>query len=239
MSKNRNKKFIGGLAVALLLPLSFYVVAKLLAKDKVNLPKYYGVERVDTRKGEDGAAVSDTVYRTLSDLALTNQLGRQVSLNKDLPGKILVVNFFFVNCPTVCPKLSKSMSVLQTAFTKDPKKETAFDTTVHFVSITVQPEADSFPALRAYADSYRADHDRWWFLTGDRNAIYNYAHNQLGLVMGATDGGADEMTHTQKLVLIDKERHIRGYYDGLDPADLKRCADDIILLSIEKKRKKK
>jgi protein SCO1/2 len=131
------------------------------------------------------------------------------------------------------------MTVLQKAFKKDPKKETAFDTTVHFVSVTVQPEADSFPALRAYAENYDADHDRWWFLTGDRNAIYDYAHNELGLVMGETTGGAEDMTHSQKIVLVDKDRNIRGYYDGLDPDDLKRCADDIIILSLEKKRKKK
>jgi protein SCO1/2 len=76
-------------------------------------------------------------------------------------------------------------------------------------------------------------------LTGDRNVIYDFARNELGVSVQPTGGGVDDLIHTQKLVLVDRDRHIRGYYDGLDSADLKRCADDIILLTLEKKKKKK
>lgn len=229
--KNKRIRLIGGLAVAVLLPLSFFVVAKLLSKDELHLPDYYVVERVDTVV-EDGETYYDSVYRQVDDITLVNQLGDTVSVNKDLEGKIVVVNFFFTECPTVCPRLTSNLTLLQKAFKKN-------DTTVHIVSISVDPERDSVNVLRDYAERYKANHDHWWFLTGDRSKIYDYARNELRIVMGQGGEGAEDFVHTQKLVLLDKERHIRGYYDGLDTAALKQCADDIVWLSLEKKRKKR
>jgi protein SCO1 len=229
--KISNKRFFGGLAVALLLPLSFWLITRLLSKDKIYLPNYYGVDSVVTRV-EDGKNINDTIFHVVPDITLTNQLGQTVSVNKDLKGKILVVNFMFATCPTICPRLTGNMLLLQRAFRKN-------DTTVHLVSMTVDPTHDSFQVLRAYADRYKVNHDHWWFLTGDRAAIYNYVRKELGLTMQPGDGGTEDFIHSQKLVLLDKDRNIRGYYDGLDSADLKRCSDDIVLLSLEKKRKRK
>lgn len=237
MSKNSNKKFIGGLAVALLLPLSFYIIIRKMSEGKIKLPSYYGIERIDSNV-VDGKMVRDTVYRHVPDIVLTNQLGKQVSLNNNLKGKILIVDFFFTQCPDVCPKLTSNMLMLQRAFKKDNKSEINYDTTMRFISISVDPEHDSVPVLREYADRFHANHDRWWFLTGDRKAIYNFARNELHVTMQPGDGGAEDFIHSQKMVLIDQDRFIRGYYDGLDSADLKRCADDVILLSLEKKKRK-
>ena len=124
-----------------------------------------------------------------------------------------------------------NMTMLQRAFRKN-------DTTVHLLSISVDPANDSVQALRSYADNIGVNHDHWWFLTGDRQAIYDYARNHLKLLAKPADGGIEELNHSQTLVLLDKDRYVRGYYDGLDTASLKHCADDIILLSLEKKRKK-
>ena len=238
MSSNKPRyRFILGLAVALMLPLSFYLIGKLLKKDRILLPHYYGVEKVDTiKKGEK--IEYDTTYKHVADLKGINQLGRTVSLNEDLKGKIIVVDFFFVNCPDVCPRLTGNMTLLQKAFRKSFKQENGLENDVHLVSITVNPERDSFPALRAYAEKYRVDHDHWWFITGDKPAIYDYARNQLGVAVGPGDGGAEDFIHTEKLVLLDKDRHIRGYYDGLDTVQLRKCADDMVLLTMEKKKKK-
>ncbi len=229
--KKKNRTFLLGLAVAILLPLSFYMIAKLLSKDRIDLPDFYVVDKVDTVI-EDGETYYDSVYHRVADVELVNQLGDTVSINRDLGDKIVVVNFFFTTCPTVCPKLTQHVKMLQNAFKKN-------DTTVHLVSISVDPGKDSFPALRLYADQHGADHDHWWFLTGDRDKIYNYAYNELRVVMGREEEGIDKFIHTQKLVLLDKDRHIRGYYDGVDTAELRRCADDIILLTLEKKRKRR
>jgi len=235
MTKKKNTSFILGLAVAFLLPLSFFMIAKVLSKDKIHLPSRYGIERVDTFT-KDGKLLSDTIYHTVGDLQLTNQLGDKVSLNKELVGRILVVNFFFVTCPAVCPKLTGNIGMLQKAFRKNPKVENGLDNSVHFLSMSVDPVHDTFPALRAYADRFGVNHDHWWFLTGDKQSIYNFARNELKLLVGPGDGGAEDFIHTEKLVLIDAKRNIRGYYDGLDTVEIKRCADDIVLLTMEKEK---
>lgn len=226
--KKSNNKFFLGLTVAALLPLSFYLVTAQLSKGKIQMPGHYIADRTSP----------DTVWHTMADLQLTNQIGNTVSLNKDVANRILVIDFIFTHCTSTCPQLSQHMKLLQTGFRKDPKKEASLDTIVQFISITVDPTRDSFPALRAYADKYGANHDHWWFLTGDKATIYNFARNELGLSTGPGDGGSEDFIHTEKMILVDKDRHIRGYYNGLDITDVRKCADDIVLLTLEKKKKK-
>lgn len=226
-----------GLAVALLLPLSFYFIVSELSKGKVKMPGHYGIEKVDTRKTGEKVYL-DTVYHQVNDLTLTNQLGEKVSINKDLAGKMVVIDLFFTNCPSICPQLTEHMKLLQKGFKKDPKKEASLDTIVQFVSITVNPERDSFQALRTYADRAGANHDHWWFLTGDKKTIYQFIRNELGILTGPGDGGVDDFIHSEKFVLLDRDRYIRGYYNGLNDTDVRKCADDIVLLTLEKKKKK-
>lgn len=230
-NNNKTKRIILAFAVAAGLPLLFYFITRVLSKDSIKLPDYYMVDHVDTFE-EDGTVYLDSIYKQVPEITLVNQLGDTVSLNGDLKGKIVVVDFFFTTCPTICPRLTGNMLLLQNAFKKN-------DTTVHLLSMSVDPQHDTVAALRAYADQYQVNHDHWWLLTGDRSKIYTFARNELGLAVTPGGQGVDDFLHTQKVVLLDKERHIRGYYDGTDTAEMKRCADDIILLSLEKKRKKK
>lgn len=230
--KTKNSKFLIGIAVAFLLPLSFWLVINFMSKSKVpRAPKYYIAEGYD-------AVAKDSIYHKVQELTLTDQFGNEVSLNKDLKGKIVVVNFFFTNCPTICPQISRNIEMLQDAFRKDPKKKTTLDTSVHFVSISVDPERDSFPALRKYADRFKANPDHWWFLTGSRETIYNYARKQLFVTMQEGTGGLDDFIHSEKMVLLDTNRYIRGYYNGRDTGDVIRCADDIVILTRQKKQRK-
>jgi len=233
--KKNNKNFIIGLAVAVLVPLSFYIVGSFRYNTKF-LPRYYIAEGIDSHQVK-GKMQIDTVYHKVADLQLTNQLGRLISTNTDLKGKIMVIDFFFVSCPTICPRLTKNMGMLQKAYRKNPRLENSLDTAVQFLSITVNPSHDSANVLRAYADKHGADHDHWWFLTGDKKVIYNFARNELFVSVQPGDGGDDDFIHTEKMVLVDKNRHIRGYYNGLDSMDVKRCADDIGWLVLEKEKR--
>jgi protein SCO1/2 len=226
--KNSNKKFFIGLTVALLLPFSFYIIAKILGKDKLGMPAYYNAEGVDSSVVK-GKVHYDTSFHRVKEIELFNQVGDRVSLNKDLQGKMLIVEVFFTQCGTICPRLTSNMGILQKAFRKN-------DTAVHLISISIDPENDTVQALRAYADRFAANPDHWWFLTGNRAAIADYLRNELKLMVKPSDGGVEELDHTQTIVLLDKERYIRGYYDGLDTAALKRCAEDIGLLSMQRKR---
>jgi len=234
----KSNKFILAIAVAFLVPLFCFLLVSRMSKGKVIMPKHYLVDKVQ-EKTEGGHTIKDTVYHTVADISLIDQVGRAVSLNKDLAGKMLVVDFFFTSCTASCPQLSSNMRLLQTSFKKDNRKEASLDTIVQFISITVDPAHDSFPALRAYADRYSANPDHWWFLTGDKKSIYNYARNELGVVTGPGDGGAEDFIHTEKIVLIDRNRQVRGYYDGLDVVQVRKCADDIVLLTLEKPKGEK
>jgi len=229
MKSNRSRKYIIGFAVAFLLPLSFYLIAIFKGKDKLSLPKHYRLIALDTVVTNQ-QVYQDSIFYQVPDIVLTNQLGKEVHLNQDLKNKVLVIQFLFTNCNSVCPAITKNMGVLQKAFKKN-------DTLVQLISITVDPARDSVAALRAYAERFHVNHDRWWLLTGDKQAIYTYAKEYLELEIGNGDGGVEDLVHNDKLVVLDEQRVIRGYYKASDPFDLKRCADDVVLIGMEKKRK--
>jgi protein SCO1/2 len=212
------------------------VVSQLSKKKQRQMPRYFVPE--GTVANADQSKAPDTVYHQVADLVLTNQFGKTISLNNDLKGKLLVIDFFFTTCPSICPRLTGNMKVLQTMFRKDTKKEGSLDTVVQFISITINPGHDTFQVMRAYADRHGVNHDNWYFLTGDKKTIYNYARHELRLTVGDGDGGADDLIHTEQITLLDKDRHIRGYYDGLNDTSVVRCADDIVLLTMERKHKK-
>lgn len=232
--KKSGSKFIIGIAVAVLVPLSCFLVVNKLSKAKTKqMPHFYGIERIDNKDGKP-----DTIYHQVADLVLTNQLGEKVSLNKDLKDKIVIVDFIFTTCTGTCPHLTAHMKRLQASFKKDPKKETSLEGVVQLVSITIDPAHDSVPVLRAYADAASANHDHWWFLTGDKKTIYDYARNELKLTVGPGDGGAEDFIHPEVFVVLDKDRYIRGYYRALNDTDVLKCPDDIVLLTMERKPKK-
>ncbi len=234
MPNSKNLRTIIGIAVAFGLPFSFYLVYSAKSKGKVQLPHYYVVERVG---GGAGKAPLDTVWHQAADLRGVNQVGEEVSLNESLRGDLLAVNFIFTNCPDVCPRLTSHMVFLQRAFTKSAK-DTRDTIRVQLVSISVDPERDSIPALRAYADRFRANSDHWWFLRAARRDVARFMREDLGLAGGTGEGGAEDLHHSQSIVILDRERYIRGVYNGLDSAEVVRCADDLVLLSMEKKRRR-
>ena len=231
MSNEKKKKFsyFIGIAVAFVLPLSFYLIAKSLKKGHITMPPQYRFEKL-----QDG----DSTFHQVKDISLVNQLGDTVSLNKDLKGKILVVDFIFTTCTSVCPQLTNNMKMLQLAFRKNPKRFNNLEDTVQLISISVNPEIDTFQALRVYADHHGVNHDKWWFLTGDKANIYDYARNELGLSVEEGDGNTNDFIHSQKLIVLDADRNIRGYYNGLDTGAISQCAYDVSLLTMEKKKKK-
>jgi protein SCO1/2 len=201
------------------------------------MPKRYYVDTV-VNKIVKGKAQTDTVWHQVANIELVNQLGDSVNLDQ-LKGKIIVADFFFTRCPSICPTLTRNMKKLQDALKlKDDMKriDTSF---VHFLSFSVDPERDDVSALKRYADRYGVNHDIWWMLTGPKQAIYQFGLNETKLGMVDGEGVDSNFIHTQKMVLMDKERVIRGYYDGLDSMAMKNLAEDIVLLMLEKDKKKK
>lgn len=201
------------------------------------MPKRFYYDTVLTKE-KNGKQITDTVWHKTANISLTNQLGQQVSMD-DLNGHIIVADFFFTRCPSICPALTRNMKKLQDALKlKDDRRR--IDTTfVHFVSFSVDPERDSVSALRKYADRFGVNPDVWWMLTGPKKTIYDYSINELKLGLQDGEGVDTAFIHTDKFVLLDKDRVVRGYYNGLDSADMVKLSEDIVFLQLEKDKKKK
>jgi protein SCO1/2 len=110
---------------------------------------------------------------------------------------------------------------------------------VRFLSFSVDPERDSAEALKKYADSYSVNHDTWWFLTGPKKDIYDFALNELKLGLQDGEGVDSNFIHSSRFVLLDRQRVVRGFYNGLDSNSMSKLAEDLTILMLEKDRKKK
>jgi protein SCO1/2 len=227
-----SQKALLALCIAIFLPVISYFIVKGVSRDAIHMPPhYYPDDVVETIK--NGKRVSDTIWHQTGNFKLQNQLGQTVSLH-ELRGKIIVADFFFTHCPSICPFLTKNMKGLQDALKmKDVTKrvDTSF---VQFLSFSVDPERDSVAQLKKYADHFGVNPDVWWMLTGPKKAIYDFALNEAKL--GLQDGeGVDSLfIHTQKFVVLDRKGVVRGYYNGLDTLELSKLAEDITLLMLEK-----
>lgn len=232
-----NKTAIYGILIALIIPLAGYFIFKGLSADVGVMPRHYIYDSV-TSKVEDGKLVSDTVWHKLPDFNLTNQMGQQVGWD-DIGDKVVVADFFFTQCPTICPRMTLNMKKLQTGISNAQRVGNKEPNFIHFLSFSVDPERDSVRLLKRWADRFQINPSNWWLLTGDKKEIYDMSinHMKLGLVDGK--GIDTSFFHTDFFVLIDRDRHIRGYYHGLDSVDVSRLSRDIILLSLEKDPKRR
>lgn len=226
------KKAIYGLMLVVLLPLTGYFILKGATDNAVVAPRHYLPDSVITRT-ENGKQYNDTVWHTLPDFKLQNQLGKTVSW-KDLEGKVVVADFFFTRCPTICPGMTRNMKLLQEGIRSNAKVGNRDPDFVHYLSFSIDPERDSVKDLKKWADRFQIDPQNWWLLTGDRKEIYDLSINHMKLL--AQDGGTIDTNfiHTDYFVLIDRNRNVRGYYHGLDDSSLQRLSEDLIFLSLQK-----
>ena len=232
-----SKKALLSLCIVALLPVVSYLIVKTASDDAVVMPPHYFPDSV-INKIVDGKTVTDTVWHRVNNISLVNQLGDTVSLD-DINGSIIIADYFFTRCPSICPTLTKNMKSLQDAMKMKDSRRRIDSSYVRFLSFSVDPERDSPDVLKKYADKYAVNHDTWWFLTGDKKKIYDFAFNELKLGLQDGKGIDSNFIHTQKFVLIDKNRNVRGYYNGLDSSSMSKLAEDLTLLMLEKDKKKK
>jgi protein SCO1/2 len=175
-------------------------------------------------KGKD---IPDTIFHTLSDFKLTDQNGKKVSLTT-FDNKIFVAGFFYTHCPGVCDLMNNNVSFLDSIYAKNKM--------VYFVSITVDPERDSIRVLKSYAKKFKPSSAKWLFLTGDTSTVYNLARK--GFLVNALQIDKDNFIYSDKLILIDQNKRIRGYYTGASTDEVNRLDDEIKVLISEELRKK-
>jgi protein SCO1 len=221
-----NKKAILALLLAMLLPFTGYFLVKQFSKDAVHMPGRYFFDSVVTKE-KNGRTVTDTIWHKVKNMTFTNQLGKQVTLD-ELKGKIIVMDFFFTRCPTICPGLTRNMKKLQDSFVKN-------DSIVQFISVTVDPTHDSVPQLRKFAERYNVNHDTWWFVTGDKNELKQFALQEMKANIADTEVDT-AFVHTVNFFLLDKDRVIRGWYNGFDAAKQAELARTVPTLMLERNK---
>ena len=172
----------------------------------------------------DSPELSD--FHRVSPFKLLNQEGDIVT-EKTFENKIYITDFFFTTCPGICPKMTANMGLLQEEFLEDDA--------VLLLSHSVTPARDSVPVLKNYAEDKGVKSDKWHLVTGEREVIYRLGRNDyfveenLGL-----EKDPDDFLHTENFVLIDKNRHIRGIYNGLNKTALRQLIADVNTLKKEK-----
>jgi len=227
-----SKKALTAVILVVMLPVISYLLVKRASEHAVGMPGRYYYDSVVTVI-KDGKTNTDTVWHSVDDFKFQNQLGDTVSL-ADLPNKVIVADFFFTRCPSICPKLTVNIRKLQDALSSKDQFKQLNPTFIQFLSFSVDPERDSVPVLKAYGDKFGINPDVWWLLTGPKNQIYDFSINELKLGLADGEGVDSNFIHTQKLVLLDKAHVVRGYYNGLDSADMSKLAKDLVFIMLEK-----
>jgi protein SCO1/2 len=232
-----NKKALYAVMLAMLLPLVSYFIVKRKSETAVTMPRHYFPDSVVT-KTKNGKRVTDTAWHQLADFALTNQEGRPVSWDS-LKGKIVIADFFFTHCPTICPGLTRNMKRLAESVNNGKRVGDKANKLVHFLSFSIDSERDSVERLKYWADKYQINPENWWLLTGKKKDIYDFSINEMKIGVEDGEGVDTNFIHSDKFVLIDSNRHVRGYYDGLDTVSLAKLSSDLVLLTLEKDPKQR
>ena len=158
---------------------------------------------------------------TVADFSLINQNG-QVITQDNYKDKIYVTDFFFTTCGTICPIMIDNMTKIQEEFIDNED--------IMLLSLSVTPEIDNVSVLKAYAKNKGVNDAKWNVTTGDKKHIYNLARKSYFAVVEQGDGGLQDFIHTPNFILVDKDKQIRGIYDGTNDDDIKRIIDDIYVL---------
>ena len=159
-------------------------------------------------------------YHRIGDFSLLNQNGNNVT-QEDYKNKIYVADFFFTTCPDICPIMTGNMLYLQ---------ENLKDTNVMLASFSVTPKIDTVEVLKEYSTLKGVDDSRWNLMTGDKKQIYDLARKSYLVAKAIPDGKNHGMIHTENFVLVDRDKRIRGYYDGTNIEDMDKLLDDIQIL---------
>jgi len=222
MKKAGLLKKITILVLVLMVPGFLYYLLTVEGKNHYVALSVFGPKRLaGTTHRVKGKDIPDTIFHTLPDFKLTDQDGNAVTL-ASFNQKIFVINFFYAGCPNICNVMNSNMAQLVDAY-KNNKM-------VCFVSVTVNPK-DSVAVLKKYAETFKAIPSKWMFLTGDTSITYNLARN--GLLVNALQTGKDDFIYSDKLMLIDESRRIRGYYNGVSTTDVSKLNDEIKVLVSE------
>lgn len=174
-----------------------------------------------------GKSVVDTVYRAIPDFRFASQYGDTVTA-ATLNGKIYVADFFFTTCPTICPKMKVQLKRVYAKYKGNPA--------VMLLSHTIDPNHDTVPVLKEFAQELGITGRQWLFVTGDREKIYDIGQNFYMVTAKQDESAAGGVVHSGAFVLVDKAKHVRGVYDGTTEDGVDRLMTDMDKLLAEDKK---
>ena len=167
-----------------------------------------------------GKGKSNKTY-TVPDFLFIDQNNKKVTLQL-FRNKIWVTDFFFTTCEGICPVMKTNMKQVLDSFRNNPE--------IKFLSHTVHPEYDSVPILKKFSQNYGMNDGQWYFVTGDKKAIYDQARYAYFIAEESNSPIKEDFVHSQLFALIDHNGKIRGYYDGTDSVAIQKLVKDIKFL---------
>jgi protein SCO1 len=209
------KKIGIGVTIFLLLFALYYNFGGNQVREIIVLPTYG-----PTKQGPNG----EKLVHAVSDFSFLNQYNNKVA-QKNFDGCVYVADFFFTSCQTICPVMSNSLQRVSRAYSNNSK--------VKIISHTVMPETDSIRLLKNYAEKFNARQGKWEFVTGNKKELYRMARDEYFIVEDQGSGDENDFIHTQMFVLVDRHKHIRGYYDGTDSLEVNQLIKDIKIVERE------
>ncbi|WP_296618538.1 SCO family protein [Marivirga sp.] len=169
----------------------------------------------------DGKTVTDTVDHTIPDYKLVNQDSNWVT-PETFEGKVYVADFFFTSCPTICPTMKKEMLRVYEAYKENDE--------VAIISHTIDPEYDTVALLKDFAEKLDVEAPKWHFVTGEKEDIYELGQKGYMVTAMEDENEVGGFLHSGAFLLVDKERKIRGVYDGTRSEEVDKLITDIELL---------
>ena len=173
--------------------------------------------------GERDVQNGDTVYHTIPNFSFFNQDSLEVT-NATFDNKLYVADFFFISCPTICPKVKKEMLRVYARFENEPR--------LSFLSHSIDVRHDTIPRLKAFSEKLSVDGTKWHFVTGEEEAIFGIADKYFSIAKAdaTAPGGFD---HSGRLILVDTKGQVRSFCDGTDPASVDQFMKDIDCLLVQ------
>jgi protein SCO1/2 len=166
---------------------------------------------------KDISPEGDTIEHRIPDFSFINQDSMLIT-NETFAGKAYISDFFFIHCPSICPRVKAQMLRIYDKFEDNDN--------LLLLSHSIDTRNDTVPALKAYAEKLKVDSSKWHFVTGDKDMIFSLADEYFVSAMEAPDvaGGFD---HSGRIILVDKDRHVRAFAEGTDPEDVTRFLRDL------------
>ena len=220
-------------SIVIFLPVALLLYWSNLPKPQVDDLPIVGQVKLVESTDANGDFEWDTLYHTLPDFEFLSHMGDTIT-QVVLEDRVIIADFFFTECKGICINMSQNMAVVQEAFIGQDD--------VFLLSHTVDPVRDTVAKLHEYAQLYDVNPRKWLMLTGSKVDLYSIARKGYMLTADVGDGGPDDFIHSERLVLIDKQHRIRGYYDGTNDEAIQQLILDtqrlLVLTDFPHTRKK-